>query len=83
LPLINDAPISSLIKFANTLESRLSVKEAMRLLREKLPVEELGPELVTLADVLIKESPPPGDVLRAVGSILSGGFPFDATSIRK
>ena len=57
----------------------MPVKGFMRLLREHLPAEELGPEFAKLADDLIKELPPPTDVLKAVGSILSGGFPVDNT----
>lgn len=79
LPLVNTNAISAVINFMNCCESRMPAKEFMRLLRERLPAEELGPELAKLADDLIKELPPPTDVLKAVGSILSGGFPFDNT----
>lgn len=83
LPLVNYAPIAALIQFIDYVESRMSLKEFMQLIRERLPVEEVGSELGKLVDVLIKELPPPAQVLKAVGSILSGGYPFDAASIRK
>ena len=80
---MNYAPIAALINFIDYVESRMSLKEFMRLIRERLPIEEVGPELGKLADVLIKEAPQPSQVIKAIGCILSGGFPFDATSIRK
>jgi hypothetical protein len=83
LPLVNDAPISALIDLINDFESHMPVKEFMKLIRERLPVEELGPRFATLADVLIKEAPQPIQVINALGSILAGGFPFDATNVRK
>jgi hypothetical protein len=83
LPLVNHAPIAALIKFIDYVESRMSLKEFMRLIRERFPVEEVGSELAKLVDVLIKEAPQPSQVIKAIGCILSGGFPFDATSVRK
>ena len=77
LPLVNDAPITALIKFVNYIEARMPLKEFMRLLRERLPVEQVGPEFASLADALIQGLPPPSLVIQALGSILSGGFPFD------
>jgi hypothetical protein len=79
LPLINTKAISAIISFTNCCESHMPVKEFMRLLRERLPAEELGPELAKLADDLIKELPSPTDILKVEGFILSGGFPFDNT----
>lgn len=46
---------------------------------EKFPLKELEPKLANLAEVLIKEGPPPGQVLKAISAVLSGGFPFDNT----
>jgi hypothetical protein len=83
LPLIDNAPVSALIDFINFCESRFSIMEFMMLIREKLPMGEVGPRLDNLAGVLIGHPIPLGQVIQAFGSILSGGFPFDATSIRK
>ena len=77
LPLVNDAPIITLINFVNYIESRMPPKEFMRLLQERLPVEQVGREFASLVDALIKGLPPAGQVIRALGSMLAGGFPFD------
>jgi len=83
LPLVNTDAISAVIDLINYLESRMPVKEFMRLVREKFPLEELAPKFADLADVLIKEVSPPGQVLQALGSILAGGFPFDGGREKK
>jgi hypothetical protein len=79
LPLVNTNAISAVVDLLNCCESRMPVNEFMRLIRERLPAEELGPKLAILADVLIKELPPPAQIIKALGSILAGGFPFDNT----
>lgn len=83
LPLVNTKAISAIIDFISDCESRMSIKEFMRIIRERLPAEELGPKLSILADALINELPPPDQVLQALGSILAGGFPFDSTRLKK
>jgi carbamoylphosphate synthase large subunit len=83
LPLVNTKAISAIIDLINDCESRMPTKEFMRLIREKFPAEELGPKFANLAEVLIKELPPPGQVIQALGSILSGGFPFDSGKGKK
>lgn len=83
LPLVNEAPLSALLDLVDDFESRMPAKEFMLLVRERFPIEELGPKFVTLADVLIKEAPQPAQVIKALGSILAGGFPLDTTSVRK
>ena len=55
----------------------MPVKEAMLLIREKFPIKDVAPKLENLADALINKAPPPGQVIRALVSVLQGGFPFD------
>lgn len=40
---------------------------------------EVQPKLANMAEVLITDAPPPGQVLKVISSILAGGFPFDNT----
>jgi hypothetical protein len=77
LPLVNTNAISAVIDLVDFCENRMPIKEFMLLVREKFPLEELGPKLTNVADTIIKEAPPPTKILKAVSAILSGGFPFD------
>jgi hypothetical protein len=77
LPLVNTNAVSAVIDLVNFCESRLPIKESLQLIKERLPIEEVQPKLTHMAEVLIKDVPPPGEVLQALGSILSGGYPFD------
>jgi hypothetical protein len=79
LPLVNTKAISAVIDLINDLEGRLPPEEFMRLIRDKLPAEELGLEFARLAETLIEEEPRLGPVLKAISSILSGGLVFDAS----
>jgi hypothetical protein len=83
LPLVNTKAISALDNLIDDCERRMPVKEFIRQVRGKFPIEEMAPELANVADTLIKELPPPGQVLNAVASILSGGFPFDPVRLKK
>lgn len=79
LPLVNTKAVSAVIDLIDFCESRMPVKEFMQLIQDRLPPEELFQKLSNLAKVLVKEIPPPGQVLKAISAVLSGGFPFDNT----
>jgi hypothetical protein len=79
LPLVNTKAVSAVIDLIDFCESRMPVKEFIQLIQDKLPPEELSQKLSNLVKVLVKEIPPPGQVLRTISSVLSGGFPFDNT----
>jgi carbamoylphosphate synthase large subunit len=83
LPLVNTKAISALVELIDDCERRMPIKEAIQQIREKFPIEEMAPEIANVADTAIKELPPLGDVLKAFGSILAGGFPFDPTRLKK
>ncbi|MBA7672912.1 hypothetical protein ES703_81099 [subsurface metagenome] len=80
LPLVNMGRLSELTELIEYCESRMPMQEFLQIVRERLPIEEMAPILGNLADTLIKQAPSPGQILRAFGSILAGGFPFDARS---
>ena len=77
LPLAKTGTISALVDVISFCESRMPVQELIRQLQEKLPIEELAPKLANLATQIANEAPPPDQVIRALGSILAGGSPFD------
>lgn len=80
LPLVKMSGLAELVEIVDYCDSRLPVQEVLHLIRERVPIEELAPKLANLADKMIDGIPSPGLVLRAFGSILGGGFPFDTLS---
>lgn len=83
LPLMKMGAISAAVDLINYCESRMPVRDFIRQIRESLPIEELAPKLASLAEEFIKDAPPPDQVVQALGSILSGGFPFDVQRRKK
>ena len=78
LPLVKMSGLTELTELIDHCDSHLPVQEVLQTIRERLPIEELSAKLGNLADKMISDVPSPGIVIRAFGSILAGGFPFDA-----